>query len=148
MCQYHKYHSCNKRPYDHFFWKLCPPSSFCYIVLRVTLLRTSGQQTCHSSTSKSLACSCSDSSWSLFRRGRPAAEGALVPSHSPLLLTYFNGSDFTFAYLSIACEDDWPYWKRRIAAARKGLNIETMGEPGLFIGQASTVHSTIPDALP
>ncbi len=69
-------------------------------MLRVTLLRTYGQQTCHSSTSKSLACSCSDSSWSLFRRGRPAAEGALVPSHSPLLLTYFNGSDFTFAYLS------------------------------------------------
>ena len=23
-------------------------------------------------------------------------------------------------FLPLACEDDWPYWKRRIAAARKG----------------------------
>ncbi len=57
--------------------------------------------------------------------------------------------DLTLLLLTfLACEDDWPYWKRRIAAARKGLNIETMGEPGLFIGQASTVQLTIPDALP
>ncbi len=50
--------------------------------------------------------------------------------------------DLTLLLLTfLACEDDWPYWKRRIAAARKGLNIETMGEPGLFVGQASTVHS-------